>query len=675
MRKLVDLVRPAKPASLLLGLVALVAACNSSKTADKAKPAAAANDPWAKNPVKPTDVKDPDLARMIELAQNGADAKQFPQADAYIDLERDDITLTTDGTVTHHHKSITKVLDAQRGKEKFADVHVPFDQKRQTLEINNARTVNDDGAPHAASKEEIGDIVPSYLADATIYSDVRERVVSFPAVDKGSVVELEYTRTTKATQDSALGGEEMLDQFDPVHERIVTITVPKGVEPKLALAGTDLKADKKTIGDGDVYTYTIKDQPDRHPENGSPPEAAILPRLVYGFQPSWAKVIEPVASRFLAAAVPATPNAQVKAEADRVTAGATSEAGKLTKLFAFVAHDIHTVDVPLGEAGYEPHAPELVLQNKYADQRDKVGVLLAMAAAEGISGRPVLVRTGTVPVIASVPTIAQFDRVVAKMTAEGKEVWLDPTDEDGQYGIVAYGQANLVLPIEKGGAELGQRPALDPSTSIAKQTIKYVLSANGDLEMEHTLDATGTYATQMQEQLRPLKGENLDRWFQQQAAGTSAAAVDKGHQLGDTSSVTGAFTMTQKVSIPGYSQAQGTFRVLELPSMAIGMDMPAAGLSERKYPLFVGSPRTEQGEVSVQVPAGWKVAYVPPKLEGNAEGAKYTSECTAAGQTVTCKGEITMDKLVVGTDKYAPLHDAMAKLQAYERRVVLLTKG
>ncbi len=661
----------------ILYIAALVAACNNSKTDNKkpAQPAAAANDPWAKKEVKPTDVKDPDLARLIELAQNGPGSQKFPQADAYVDLERDDITLAADGTVTHHHKSIAKLLDPQRGKEKFADVHVPFDQKRQTLEINVARTVNDDGAPHAASKEEIGDIVPSYLAEATIYSDVRERVVSFPAVDKGSVVELEYTRVTKATPDSSLGGEEMLDQWDPVHERIVTITVPKGVEPKLALAGIDIKPEKKTIGDGDVYTYTLKDQPDRHPENGSPPEAAVLPRLVYGFQPSWAKVIEPVASRFLAAAVPATPNAQVKAEADRIISGATSEADKLTRLYAFVAHDIHSVDVPLGYAGYEPHAPELVLQNKYADQRDKVGLLLAMAAAEGIAGRPVLVRTGQVPVIASVPTIAQFDRMVAKMTADGKEVWLDPDDEHGQYGLVAYGQANLVLPIEKGGAELGQRPALDPSTSVAKQTIKYVLSANGDLEMEHAVEATGTYATQLQEELRPLKGENLDRWFQRQAAGSSAAAVDKGHQVGDTSSVTGAFTMSQKVSIPGYSQAQGTFRVLELPSMAIGMDVPSTGLSERKYPLFVGSPRTEQGEVSVQVPAGWKVAYVPGKLEGNAEGAKYTAECTASGQTVTCKGEITLDKIIVPTDKYVALHDAMAKLQAYERRVVLLTKG
>src|SRR5204863_8928486 len=106
---------------------------------------------------------------------------------------------------------------------------------------------------------------------------------------------------------------------------------------------------------------------------------------------------------------------------------------------------------PLGAAGYEPHAPDVVLQNRYADERDKVGLLLALAASQGIKGRPVLVRTGKVPVVAKVPTLAQFDRMIAKLDIGGKEVWLDPNDEHGQYGIAFAGQDNLVLPFDKGG--------------------------------------------------------------------------------------------------------------------------------------------------------------------------------------------------------------------------------
>jgi len=128
--------------------------------------------------------------------------------------------------------------------------------------------------------------------------------------------------------------------------------------------------------------------------------------------------------------------------------------------------------------------------------------------------------------------------------------------------------------------------------------------------------------------------------------------------------------------VPGYAAAQGNFRNFELPDVTLSLadDVPSAGLSTRKYPLWVGSPRTEQGDLTVQIPSGWKVAYVPPKLEGDAEGVHYTSECEAKGQTVSCHDEIKLDKLVLDTKQYAPYHDALAKLQAYERRVVLLEK-
>ena len=70
--------------------------------------------------------------------------------------------------------------------------------------------------------------------------------------------------------------------------------------------------------------------------------------------------------------------------------------------------------------------------------------------------------------------------------------------------------------------------------------------------------------------------------------------------------------------MPGYSYGAG-----ELPRVRaaagdadVAEDEPSAGLSTRKTPLWVGTPRTERGEISVQIPAGWKVAYVPPKLEG-----------------------------------------------------------
>ena len=668
---------------LAVALLAL-AACKGSDSSPPVPvpvpaPGSAASPAPTPSPAVTAPVAGDDLAVLVALAKQ-AHKDKFPEADAYVALDRDDVTLAADGSVAHHHKSIVKILDAQRGKAKFADVHVPFDATRETLELQVARTVNGDGEPHAASPEEISDIVPPQLADATIYADVRERVISFPAVDTGSVVELEYTRTTKASPDAPGGGELPLARWNPIGSRVVTITVPAGAAaPKLAVLGTTVTPTEATANGAHTYTYTIADLPDRHAEAAAAPDATTLPRLLYGFQPDWKAALAPVADRFLAAAVPATPNPTVKAQADALVAGIapTDGAARAAKLYAFVAHDVRSIQLPLGTAGYVPHPPELVLANRYGDPRDKVGLLLALAAAEGISGTPVLVRTQHVKVEASVPTIAQFDHIVGKLSVDGKDAWVDPSEETGRYGLAFAGQDNLVLPVMRGGAELGARPPLPPDSSTSHTTAKLALGADGTLDARFTYQLTGSFAVETAAQLRPLAGENLTRFFQRAAGSLAAGATDAGHEIGDLSAVTGALEITHHVTVPGYAQAQGQVRVLEMPRVSLqdATYAPETGMSKRTTPLHVGTPTLQTLDVTVDVPAGWKVSYVPPEETGTANGVAFSDKCAAAGQTVTCHREITISNLEIAATEYAAFRDAFTKLHAYERRIVVLTKG
>jgi transglutaminase-like putative cysteine protease len=656
-------------------VVLALAACGSNPDPTPAgtKPATAAAAPAT--PATPADDQAA-VARLVALAKDGPDADKFPQADAYVAEERDDITLRDDGTMLEHHHSIVRLIDAQRGKDKFADVHIQFDARRQTLELKTARTITADGTVHVASAEEIGDIVPPQLADATIYSDVRERVVSFPAVDTGSVVELEYTRATKPGPDAPLGGEEMLGEWNPVAARTVTITVPATATAKLEVVGMTLAAAESSAANTRTYTFALHDLPDHHPESGSYGDAAVLPRLVYGFQPDWNHVLEPVADRFLSAAVPTPLPASVIAEAARITANAKTETERARAIFAFVAHDIRSVDLPLGWAGYQPHAPDVVLANRYGDDRDKVGLILALCAAVKLDGRPVLVRAGKVPVIAGVPTVAQFDRMIAKLAIAGKDVWLDPSDEEGQYDVAFAGQDNLVLPVARGGGELGRRPPLDPSSSISHTTTALTLSANGDLAATYQYELTGWYADEASVVFRPLQGDHQTRHFQQAASRVAADAVHKKHTVGDTMSVTGPVAITDEISVPGYAEAQGSFRVLELPpsTLQIADDVPPAALAKRTYPLAIGTPRTLVEDLTIAIPAGWKVAATPPPVDGKTDGIAYKGACETRAQLVTCHTEVVLDRLELPVDKYPAFRAAITKLRAYERRIVLLTK-
>src|SRR5262249_38121761 len=156
------------------------------------------------------------------------------------------------------------------------------------------------------------------------------------------------------------------------------------------------------------------------------------------------------------------------------------------------------------------------------------------------------------------------------------------------------GQDNLVAALARGAGELVKRPALDPETSVSRIAAAFALSDKGDLEADYRYDMTGWFADRAEDALRPLKGENLARTFQEEAARLSASAIDKAHEVGDLLSVSGAVQVRHTVSVPGYAPAQGTFRVFELPrpTLDVSVSKPSAGLTKRKFPLAMGTPRT-----------------------------------------------------------------------------------
>lgn len=661
--------------ALTISLVATVAcagACRTPAVKSPASPPAA----QAKKTAPARAPADPDAARLVKLAKSGPTLAKFPQADAVVVLDRDDITLRPDGGTVQHHLSIVRILDAQRGKRKYADVHIPYDTSRQTLKIERARTANADGSVADVSPSELSEIVPPSLEDATTYSHVRERVVSFPAVDKGSVVELEYTRTTRPTPDATLGGQLLLGAWDPVERRVVTLTVPPGTKPRFQVVGVDLQPARSRGANTRTYSFVERNLPDRNREIGSPQKAAVLPRLVYSFLPSWKAVLARVSDRYLDAGVPKAVPAVVKARADALVAGARTDMQRAIALYRFVSHDVRTVALPLGWAGYAPHAPDVVLANRYGDDRDKVGLLLSLCAAEHIHGEPVLVRSGAVPVLKSVPTLAQFDRLIARLRIDGNDVWVDPADEHGQLGVAPAGEGTFALALARGGGQLAARPALDPAASTARIEERLILGRKGSLDARYRYKVDGWAADQLSRMLEPLKGKHLDRFFQSAAAGLSASAVDAGHHVGDLMAARGSIQVTQRVTVPSYAPAQGRFRVFEVPDPTLGFldSRPPVGPETRKYPLLAGTPHTLIRNVILTVPRGWKVAALPPPVSAHRPGVRYDAACKARGKKVTCHSELAYNEMLIQPADYAGFRQTLSRVDNYRQRVVLLTR-
>ena len=305
-------------------------------------------------------------------------------------------------------------------------------------------------------------------------------------------------------------------------------------------------------------------------------------------------------------AVPTPVPAAIKAEADRIVAGAKDDAEKATQLFAFVSHDIRSIDLPLGWAGYEPHSPEVVLaeplrrrsrQGRPASRARRVaehqGPPGARAHRQGAGDR-----RG-----ADARAVRSHDRQ-ARRRQQRRVGRSERRARPVRRRVRGPGQP-------RPSARQGRRRArLAPGArsvdvGLAHQGAVHALAERRPRWRSTRTSSRAGTPTARPRELRPLKGELADRYFQQQAAGMSASALDKGHTVSDTLSVTGPVTVdTRRHAFPATRRRRRNMRVFELPPVTLGVadDEPSASLSARKTAMWVGVPRTERGDITVQIP-------------------------------------------------------------------------
>lgn len=123
----------------------------------------------------------------------------------------------------------------------------------------------------------------------------------------------------------------------------------------------------------------------------------------------------------------------------------------------FVQDEIRYMGIEFGAGSYIPFDPDLTLQRRFGDCKDKVVLLWNVLTALGVNASPVLVNTRVTTGIAEyLPSIYSFNHVILKLSFNNREYWVDPTisleggglnsQETSSYGkglVLAQGETEL----------------------------------------------------------------------------------------------------------------------------------------------------------------------------------------------------------------------------------------
>jgi TonB family protein len=384
------------------------------------------------------------------------------------------------------------------GLAKAGQLVFDYNAANEKIEIRNVKVTKPNGSVITAGASAVQDLSAPVTQEAPMYTDARRKHVTVPGLAVGDIVEYDVIITTF---EPLLPGQfwqtwTFVSNAISLDEQ-VDLDVPRDRPLKIkAAAGID--SSNHDEGNRRIYhwatsTQTYFDQADvlknfkfdvkTMLEGVKPPAARTV--MFSTFQ-SWEEIGTWYSNLERERRAP---TAEVRAQADEIVRGQTSDVEKVRTLYEWVSRNIRYVSLSFGVGRYQPHAAAEVLENRYGDCKDKTTLLEALLEAEGFHGLPVLINSKA-DIDPDVPTPLQFDHAITFISLNGTEYWLDPTIGVGPFGYLLpqlRGERALLASAD-GKYGLRRTPSDLPYSVVYQFNIEGSASDSKDVDIKLSLD-------------------------------------------------------------------------------------------------------------------------------------------------------------------------------------------
>lgn len=550
----------------------------------------------------------------------------------YRQLHRD-IVLQPDGThVDTAHIEIALGNDASARQQ--AQQSNAYTEGLEQLELTEAYTRKPDGTRLPVTPEAIRTTLAPGVPNAPEYNDRKQLVAIFPGVAGGDVLVLTWRRSVR--QPPIPGYASFVAYFTtsiPWDDAEITIDTPLGLPllteqhgPTLAVTDTP---DGRTR-----YRWTFA-APARANNAAALSPLDRAPRLFASTFPDWTTF----ARSYAAMVEPkATVTARIQALADEIAAPATSRRDEARLLYEWVATNIRWVAIYIGNGGYEPHAADHTLTNRYGDCKDQVVLLMALLRARGIPAQPVIINLYPTYTRAAPPTVQSFNHLITHIPEW--DLYADTTTGGAPFGTLHFEEyGKQVVLATAAGPALATIPPLAPGFATTTLNTTMTLDSVGAIRGTTETTGTGPYVAPLRAAMRNAQSLGSNRAVATQLKalglqGSGAFAMPAKLEMGQQDSLAGHFTLAaQPGLLDGDSLALPTgLRVLARPGNG-----PLGPLDNRDLPATEPTPcfaATQDETLSLTLPPDWRAATLPRKRRIQNPAFTYESAWTQEAGTI-----------------------------------------
>ncbi|MEA1997411.1 MAG: DUF3857 domain-containing protein [Gemmatimonadota bacterium] len=574
---------------------------------------------------------------------------EYPEAGALILYNGKTLTVLENNDQVFEEHLLVKVLkDRARG---FGDQKRSFDARTDSVAVLIARSWLQDGTTVPVEDKAVNVITPPELVGAAVYADIKQKVVSFPSIAPGTVIEI-LTRTISRA-DTSSGVEthpywdmESFRGDEPVLWKWYSLEIPAKLPRPLFFTSGGLGEPVEEAKNGlRTYRWEVRDVPMIHRIPYMPPARSFVPFLVFSNVPDWEELGKWLGKKIFPAAAP---DEAVRARVAELTRECATSADSVRAISLFVTTQVRNIGLSPDITGYKPTPAPKVLANMYGHGLDKAVLLSAMLTAAGFENYPALAGSGQLDLVElSVPAAIQMSRVAVHVPGTFTDscftnplydepvrqgLWLVPVAQYNRYGFFVNGQGSRALVILPEGGTISRAEEFPPEKSLSISHGTLALNDQGDLKGSYRAVTDGLFDCMARTALKDKTPREVDQYFQQAANAIGEGAVEESHSLGDLHDLAAGADAELVFSAPELGVVQGDMMILRIPLPPFSFSgLPYfPKLEEREFDFVAQGPFVLVNETVIEMPPGWGIVYKPQEAHGESRFGVWTINCRSA---------------------------------------------
>ncbi len=554
----------------------------------------------------------PSLQEIIKAAPL---PEKYPNAGALILFCDEEVELSLQNSAVFSEHLLIKILN-ERGKQDFSEIVISYDSTYEKVELEYARTILPDGVVVPVGSRHIRD-VSKYL-NFPLYSNARARIISFPEITHGCIIEYKY----KIYRNQLINEDDLvisyhLQELEPVIQANFKFVIPAEKPLHYKIFNSDynkfqaeLEPVVKEYSEYKEYLWEFKDIPAIIPEANMPSNSKINPIILISTFDSWQEIYD---WWWNLAKDKIQVNQAIKQKVKDLTQDKETILDKARAIYNFSAEDIRYVAVEYGQAGYEPHKAIDIFFNKYGDCKDQAILLVAMLREIGLESYPVLIGTDDYLDLEEDFPSVNFNHCIAVVKLDEDLVFLDPTCSTCSFGnLPADDQQRRIFILTDTGYQIETTPVYSAQHNSLRQILKMEISPDGTIEAEKMVATTGLYDAGQRLWLKYSTEEAISESLKQAIQGVSTAARLIKYDIQNLDDLNKNVILNYSFSGREYWTKAGNLRIF--PQLAL-LDTSVIAKQSRRYPIDLGMPSIREAELDVVLPRGVKLKYLPADFQ------------------------------------------------------------